>query len=147
MDLLLQSSESGAQLSNQDIRDEVDLIMFAVRFSPNSIYHQLVQYKLIFMTKIRFEISQGHETTANAMTWFLYCMARHPKEQDLVMDELKHVFARDWKRPCTNHDLTELKYLECCIKETLRMYPSVPFIMRCLAENVEIGTCSINIFM
>ena len=80
------------------------------------------------------------------MTWFLYCIAKHSEKQDLVMDELGNVFAEDWERPCTNHDLTELKYLECCIKETLRIYPSVPFIMRCLTEDVEIGTYSIKLY-
>jgi len=30
LDLLIKSSESGAQLSNQDIHDEVDAIMYAV---------------------------------------------------------------------------------------------------------------------
>lgn len=73
------------------------------------------------------------------MTWFLYCIARHPEEQELVMEELKQVFGDDWERPCTNQDLSELKYLECCIKETLRLYPSVPAVMRCLTEDIEIG--------
>ncbi len=36
--------------------------------------------------------------------------------------------------------MAQLKYLECCIKETLRIYPSIPYVLRTLTEDVEIGT-------
>jgi cytochrome P450 family 4 len=45
----------------------------------------------------------------------------------------------DSDRPCTAQDMTELKYLECCIKETLRIYPSLPIVLRCLTEDCNIG--------
>ena len=109
MDLLISASENDNSLTDDDIREEVDLSMFA-----------------------------GHDTTASAMTWFLYCIAKHPKEQDLVTDELNQVFGES-DRPCTTQDITELKYLECCIKETLRLYPSVPAVMRTLTEEVKVG--------
>jgi len=32
-----------------------------------------------------------------------------------------------------------MNYLECCIKETLRLYPSVPAVMRCLTDDIQIG--------
>lgn len=35
-------------------------------------------------------------------------------------------------------DLNELKYLECCIKEALRIYPSVPLFARQLMEDTTI---------
>lgn len=44
------------------------------------------------------------------------------------------------ERPCTPQDAAELKYLECCIKETLRLYPSIPGIIRTLTEDTVIGT-------
>ncbi|KAI9563279.1 hypothetical protein GHT06_010737 [Daphnia sinensis] len=110
LDLLIKASETNPDFNDDDIREEVDTVMFA-----------------------------GHDTTASAMTWFLYCIARHPEYQQLVMDEVDQVFGGDMERPCTTQDAAELKYLECCIKETLRLYPSVPAVMRCLTEDVDIG--------
>ncbi|XP_046641927.1 cytochrome P450 4C1-like [Daphnia pulicaria] len=109
LDLLIQASENGDKLSDDDIREEVDTFMFA-----------------------------GHDTTATAMSWFLYCIARNPEEQKLLFDEVDEVF-EDSDRPCTPQDAANLKYLDCCIKETLRMYPSIPGVMRTITEDTEIG--------
>jgi cytochrome P450 len=55
-----------------------------------------------------------------------------------VTEELDLVFG-DSDRPVTAQDLTQLKYLECCIKETLRLYPPLPVIARRLTEDVQAG--------
>ncbi|KAI9552444.1 hypothetical protein GHT06_022810 [Daphnia sinensis] len=91
-------------------------------------------------TDIRDEVNAflgASQTTALAFTWFLCMIAKNPKHQQLLHDEVDHIFGES-DRPCTLQDLTELKYLECCIKETMRLYPSIPFVLRCLPEDVEI---------
>ncbi|XP_046448962.1 cytochrome P450 4c3-like isoform X2 [Daphnia pulex] len=109
VDGLIKASNEGADLNDNGIREEIDLITFA-----------------------------GYDTTSAAMVWFLYLIAKHPEHQKLILDELDVVFCGDVERPCTTQDIAELKYLECCIKEALRMYPSIPFVMRNLTEDVEI---------
>lgn len=44
------------------------------------------------------------------------------------------------------NDLNELKYLECCIKEALRLYPPVPIMGRKLNEDTIIRKCSSPLF-
>ncbi len=73
------------------------------------------------------------------MCWLLYCLARHPDEQDLVVNEIDHIFGDDKNRPCTSQDFSEMKYLECCIKEALRLYTSIPNVSRELTEDVVVG--------
>ena len=63
-----------------------------------------------------------------------------------MVEELEQIFG-DCDRPCTNQDVAELKYLECCIKETLRLYPSVPAVMRSLTEDVIIGIFSLLLLL
>jgi hypothetical protein len=66
-------------------------------------------------------------------------MARHPDVQERAVRELEEVFGDDTRTPSLS-DLRRLKYLEQCIKETLRLYPSVPILSRTLTEDAKIGT-------
>ena len=60
----------------------------------------------------------------------------------MVWDELNLVFGQS-DRPCTLEDTSKLKYLEACIKEGLRLYPSVPLIERTISEDVELDSYQI----
>lgn len=74
--------------------------------------------------------------TATAMTLFL--LANNPKWQERCINELNRIFGDD-KRPATMADLREMKCLDMCIKESLRLYPSVPLFARTLEQDVTIG--------
>lgn len=61
--------------------------------------------------------------------------------QQLLFDEVDEMFEGS-DRPCTPQDAANLKYLDCCIKETLRLYPSIPTVLRTITEEVDIGETS-----
>ncbi|KAL0132791.1 hypothetical protein PUN28_000482 [Cardiocondyla obscurior] len=81
---------------------------------------------------------EGHDTTAVAITWALFLLGNNPEHQEKVHEELEEVFGNS-DAPITVKDLPQLKYLDRVIKETLRLFPSVPLIMRQLTEEVKLG--------
>jgi cytochrome P450 len=66
----------------------------------------------------------GHETTATALSWTLERITRHPE-----------LLARLVEEQSEGGD----EYLDATIKETLRLRPVVPAVVRCLAEPMELG--------
>ncbi|XP_063220617.1 cytochrome P450 4C1-like [Bacillus rossius redtenbacheri] len=121
LDLLLDACDKEKLLTDTEIREEVDTFMF-----------------------------EGHDTTTAAVSWALLLLGSHMDVQERVCSELDAQFG-DSDRPPTTRDLQALKYLEQVLKEALRLYPSVPFVGRCLAEDTRIGDylvpagCMVNI--
>jgi len=77
------------------------------------------------------------DTTATALTWTLLLLGCHQHVQQRCYEEIQSV--------CTStgdvniEELGKLTYLECCIKEVLRLYPSVPLITRRLSVDINIA--------
>jgi len=57
-----------------------------------------------------------------------------------VFEELQSIFVNeDRNGPPTYKDFQQMKYVEMVIKETLRLFPPLPFIGRRLDEDMKIG--------
>ncbi len=69
----------------------------------------------------------GHETTALALAWALGEIAGHQEVVDRLGDELARVAGGG---PPEAAHLAELEYLEGAIRESLRLRPIAPFVVR-----------------
>ena len=109
LDMLLKAKSEDASLTFDDIQEEVDTFMF-----------------------------EGHDTTTAGAAWICQFIGSHPEVQKKLHAEIDEVFGST-NRQLTNEDLGNLKYLECVIKESLRLCPPVPFFMRYVNEDQTVA--------
>lgn len=72
-------------------------------------------------------IGAGHETTARALAWTLYCVANTPHIRKAMEEEIDRVLAQDVE-PVKWLDL--MPYTRAAFEEALRLYPPAPSINR-----------------
>jgi cytochrome P450 len=104
--LLAAQEEGGDGMSDAQVRDEAMTIFLA-----------------------------GHETTANALSWSLYLLARHPEAADRLRREASSLGGR----PPSVDDLPRLGFALQVFKEALRLYPPAYLTSRRATEDVTIG--------
>jgi cytochrome P450 len=78
----------------------------------------------------------GHETTANAMSWFWYLMALNPRARDRMLAEVDDVLGA--RRP-TADDLGRLVWTTACVQEAQRYYSAVWIIARRAVDDDVVG--------
>lgn len=92
----------------------------------------------------------GQDSVGASLAFCLFLLAQSPECQQKCMDELNGIFEGEDRVP-TMKDIREMRYLEQCIKETLRLFPSVPMIARKISEDIRVGKHTIpagnNIFI
>ncbi|CAI2190680.1 19443_t:CDS:2 [Funneliformis geosporum] len=81
----------------------------------------------------------GHETTSNALSWGFYFLAKHPREQDLLREELVKAFPDNSTFDPTFDEINSLEYLNCITKEVLRLVPPLIGAARYTTEDRVLG--------
>ncbi|GFR14352.1 cytochrome P450 4c3 [Trichonephila clavata] len=114
MDLMMELHFETQELSEKDIRDEVNTF-----------------------------IGAGYESVSVTIRWALFLIGLHPDIQEKIHEELDRIFGSDVGRDITESDLNDLKYLDCVLKETQRLYPAVPMFARSLKKDSNICGYSI----
>lgn len=107
LDMLLATryEDTGEPMSNKQLVDEITILFVA-----------------------------GHETTANALTFTTWLLAKHPEIQQKVMEEVRRVEA-ETSDPI--EQIGKLEYTKAMIDESMRLYPPAWITDR---ENLEDDT-------
>ncbi|KAI4473569.1 hypothetical protein M0804_015280, partial [Polistes exclamans] len=112
LDLLFISLYKNGEISEQDIRDEINTIVLT-----------------------------GSETSAVTLTFLFLMLATFPDIQKQVYEELYDMYGPSDPDdvPITLEDIKKMKYLERVIKETLRLFPPAPFIGRTSCSDTKVN--------
>jgi cytochrome P450 len=105
--LQAQDADDDSRMSDRQVRDEVMTLFLA-----------------------------GHETTAVALSWTWYLLARYPEVDARLAEELRVVLAG--RSPMVTH-LPALRYTEMVVMESMRLYPPAYGIARQVAKPTEVA--------
>uniref|UniRef100_T1GM25 Cytochrome P450 n=1 Tax=Megaselia scalaris TaxID=36166 RepID=T1GM25_MEGSC len=96
-----------------------------------------LEYKDI-LDEVSTFLFEGHDTTASAVSFLFYSLSRHPEVQEKLYKEQMSLSSDPNWEP-TYEEIQEMKYMELTIKESLRLFPSVPGIGRTPQTDLDIN--------
>ena len=103
--------EEGRPMSDEEIRDEMVTLLVA-----------------------------GHETTATSLAWTIHSLLQNPEALAAARDEVANVIGEGSQLPSPSPEqIAALEYLDAVIKETARLNPVVPIVVRRLERDTQIG--------
>ena len=121
---ILADSHEGTRSSGDDLLSQ----LFAARQSKSDLPMNEIEDHLMTM------IFAGYETTATALAFAWYSLARNPTVRQEFHDELETVLEG---KPPSYDNVAELTITDRIIKETLRLYPPIHTIPRQTTTDIE----------
>ncbi|XP_013177583.1 PREDICTED: cytochrome P450 4C1-like [Papilio xuthus] len=129
----------------KDLKSEVDRNFGLSNYKTQSFLDLLIEFSggengytdLELREEILTLTIAGTDTTGVSIGYTLKLLAMYPKVQDKLYQELLDVFGTSDRR-IVKEDLSKLKYLERIVKESLRLYPPGPFIIRKVLEDISL---------
>lgn len=80
----------------------------------------------------------GHDTTANILTTTFYFLAKHPEIQEKARTEINTLLNYE-KRTPTIKELNQMTYIDCIIKESMRIFSTVTQLKRYCINKEELS--------
>lgn len=80
----------------------------------------------------------GQDTSAATLSWTLHLLSLHPDKQERVVKELRSVLGDNGSKTVSKSMISQMPYLDAVIKESMRLYPVAPFIVRMLTTDIAI---------
>nr|XP_043633901.1 7-ethoxycoumarin O-deethylase-like [Erigeron canadensis] len=107
--------------------DVLDMILKINHENPQDINREHIKSMLLDL------FVAGTDTTSNSLEWAVAELLRNPHIRVKAKDELKEVIGKG--KIVEEKDLPKLPYLQCIVKETLRIHPPIPFLVPRRVDN------------
>ncbi|XP_034833641.2 cytochrome P450 6k1-like [Maniola hyperantus] len=115
---------------NAETRESKDLLDALIKLKKDKIDNNEEVSEDLLLAQAAIFLLGGFETSGSVLSWLTYEMTFNPDLQDKLYEELKEAKERIGDKDFDSQLLTELTYLNCCIKEGLRKYSSMGWLDR-----------------
>ncbi|VDO04116.1 unnamed protein product [Haemonchus placei] len=118
--------------------DKSDFLQFFKNAEDDSFKGVSIVLKAVLLqetvAQCRFIAVAGFDTTANTLALACELLARNEDKQEVLLEEI------DTTRPFTYDKILSMRFLHCCVFETLRLFPHAsPLQNRLCMENCQVG--------
>jgi cytochrome P450 len=125
LDLMLSEQIEERRGSGEHGNDVLGLILSATDDEGNKLGDDVLRDQL------RTMLAAGHETSSTSLTWALYHIHQDERIRSRVLEELAGA--------ATPAEIATLPYLGAVIRETLRVHPTVPIVLRRLTGPLTVA--------
>ncbi|WMV18396.1 hypothetical protein MTR67_011781 [Solanum verrucosum] len=113
--------------SNDDV---LDVLLNVSQEDPEAIQRKDIEHMFLDL------FVAGTETTSNTVEWAMSEVMKTPEVMKKAQTELKQVIGKG--KLIEEKDVPLLPYLQCIVKETMRLHPPGPLFLRTAKQNVEL---------
>eukprot|EP00257_Ricinus_communis_P002117 XP_002512986.3 cytochrome P450 84A1 [Ricinus communis] len=138
--------KNSSKITKDENEEETDMVDELMAFyseedvAKNGIYDSQSTIKLTrdnIKAIIMDVMFGGTETVASAIEWAMAELMNSPEELNKVQQQLIEVVGLN--RKVQESDLENLTYLNCALKETLRLHPPIPLLLHESAEDSTVA--------
>ncbi|KAF8265237.1 cytochrome P450 [Lactarius quietus] len=119
--------ESGDDVTTKQVGEGKDFISLLMQGSAVVSEDDRLSEEEVVAQMMGFLVA-ATDTTSSALSRVLHLLALHPDVQDKLRKELKEAFEDD--EELTHDQLVSLPFLEAVCRESLRLFPPLPGVMR-----------------
>lgn len=132
MEAILEEKENSVG-DNGEVKDILDILLEISKDPKSEVKLTRENIKGFILDMF----AAGTETSAITMEWALAELIRHPEVIYKARAEIERVVGKS--RVVEEADIGNLPYLEAVVKETLRLHPAGPMILRQSSEDCRVG--------
>ncbi|XP_075979950.1 cytochrome P450 6k1-like [Anticarsia gemmatalis] len=123
---------------DKEIKESRDLLDILLKMKQEAASENEEMSEDFLLAQAAVLLLGGFDTTAATMSFAIYHLAWHPTYQQKLYEEVLALKKKVGSKDFDLNDLSELTYLNCIIKETLRLFPPMGWLDRIASQDYKI---------